>query len=146
MKIIVGTILLLMFSFCLAYSIDSTNDTRVIADKMVNHFVKQEFEQGLAIAKPYWPKHTVDIDEFTKKIKTQLPVAEQLFGGATGQEFIREEKIGNSVIRYYFLHKFENHAMYWQITFYKPLNKWKVSAITLKDSIEPLYKVINHSI
>jgi hypothetical protein len=146
MKIIVGAILFLMFSFCLAYSVDSTNDTQIIADKMVNHFVKQEFQQGLAVVKPYWPKQTAEIDEFTKKIKTQLPVAEQDFGIATGQEFIREEKIGHSLIRYYFLHKFENNAMYWQITFYKPLNKWKVSAITLKDSIEPLYRVINDSI
>jgi len=108
---------------------------------MINHFVKREYQKGIAIAKPFWPTTKVGTDTLSNQVISKWPILEQNYGKATGQEFIREDKIGNSFIRYYYLHKFQNHSIYWQITFYKPLKEWKINTVTFKDSLEPLYKI-----
>ena len=142
MKRIIGIVLLLIASVAFADSIDSIKETRSIADEMINHFVKKEFQKGLALAKPHWPLPEVEIDSLANKIATQWPILDQRFGQATGQEFIREERIGKSFVRYYYLHKFQKHAIYWQITFYRSSDKWQINMVTFKDSLEPLFEIV----
>jgi hypothetical protein len=135
-------LLLLISSVSLADSLDSTDQTRQLADKMINHFAKKEFQEGLALAKPHWPLPEVEIDGLANQIATQWPMVDQRFGISTGKEFIREERIGKSFIRYYYLHKFQNHAIYWLFTFYRPSDKWKVNGVTFKDDLESLFKTV----
>ena len=142
MKTTIAIVLLFVSSLAVADTIDSTQETRLLADKMISHFVKKEFQRGLALAKPYWPLPEVEIDGLANQIANQWPIVDQRFGQTTGQEFIREERIGKSFVRYYYLHKFENHAIYWQITFFRPLDKWKVNEVTFKDSLEPLFQIV----
>ena len=130
----------LMSGSAFANTLNSTNETRQLADKIVDHFVKKEFKEGLALAKPHWPLPEVEIDGLANQITTQWPIVDQRFGVSTGKEFIREEKLGNSFIRYYYLHKFQNHAIYWLITFYRPTDKWKVNGVNFKDELESLFQ------
>ena len=51
-----------------------------------------------------------------------------------------QEKVGKSFILYYYLHKFENHAIYWRFTFYKPNDVWKVNGITYRDDLDFLFE------
>ena len=114
--------------------------TRVLSDKMIQHFFKKEFQKGIDLAKPFWPLAPVELDNLVNTINGQWPVIDQRFGEATSTDFIKTEKIGSSFVRYYYLHKFNNHAIYWQITFYKPLNEWKVNNLKYLDSLDILYE------
>jgi len=38
--------------------------------------------------------------------------------------------------------KFENHAIYWQFTFYKPKDKWLVNGVQFLDSLDILYETV----
>lgn len=133
-------VLVLMSGTAFANSLKSTDETRQLADRIVAHFVKKEFKEGLALAKPHWPLPEVEIDGLANQITSQWPIVDQRFGVSTGKEFIREEKLGNSFIRYYYLHKFQNHAIYWLITFYRPTDKWKVNGVNFKDDLESLFQ------
>ncbi len=142
MKKIIVLILVLIANISFAENMKSAEETRNLADKMINKFVKKEFQQGLALAKAYWPLPEVEIDGLANQIKTQWPIVDQRFGKTTGQEFIKKEKIGDSFIRYYYLHKFQNHAIYWKFTFYKPSNKWVVNGVQFLDTLDVLYKTV----
>ena len=138
---IIGILLFFISSFAFADTLKTSKDTRALADEMVKVFSKKEFKQGLALAKPYWPLEPVEIDSLANQISTQWPIVDERFGESTGYEFVREERIGNSFIRYYYLHKFQNHAIYWQLTFYKPTNSWLVNSVTFQDSLEVLFQL-----
>ncbi|WP_028109130.1 hypothetical protein [Ferrimonas futtsuensis] len=136
-------ILFLFVSFSgIASPLNTIEDTKTLSENMVKHFLKNEFDQGLALVKPLWPLPEVEIDGLANQIRTQWPIVEQRFGQPTGYEHVRTEKIGDSFVRHYYLHKFQNHAIYWQVSFYRPNDKWVVNGVTFKDMLEPLYQVV----
>ncbi len=138
----IGIFLFFISALAFGNGLQSSNDTKVLADEMIKAFVKKEFKQGLGLAKLYWPLPEVEIDGLANQISTQWPIIDQRFGESTGYEFVQEERIGDSFIRYYYLHKFQNHAIYWQLTFYKPEDSWLVNEVTFKDSLEILFQVV----
>jgi hypothetical protein len=120
-------------------SLNEISDTKSLSDKITQHFLKSEFIEGLNIAKMHWPLAPVEIDGLANKINTQWSIVQQRFGKPTGMEFIKEERLGKSFVRFYYLHKFENHAIYWKFTYYKPKDKWKVNGITFRDDLDFLF-------
>ena len=143
MRVVLGIMFVLFAGFSSANTLNNEESTRVLSDKMIQHFYKKEFQKGINLAKPYWPLADVELDNLVNTIKGQWPVVDQRFGEATGTDFIKTEKIGSSFIRYYYLHKFNNHAIYWQITFYKPESEGKVNNLLYLDTLDPLYERVN---
>ena len=115
-------------------------DTKALADEMLSHFIKKEFTEGMAVAKPHWPLPQAELDNLIKTIEKQWPIVDKRFGQAVGHEMVHTQSIGDSFLRYYYLHKFKNHAIYWKITFYKPEDNWKVNGVSFKDNLDILYK------
>ena len=148
MKFLISTFLSVFFVFTVftitgiahAKKLSTQTDTKALADKMLSHFIKKEFTEGMAVAKPYWPLPQVELDNLIKTIEKQWPIVDKRFGQAVGSELVTEQKIGDSFLRYYYLHKFRNHAIYWKITFYKPEDKWVVNGVSFKDNLDILYK------
>jgi hypothetical protein len=122
-----------------AASLKDISETKSLSNKIMQHFLKAEFVKGLNIAKAYWPLPPVEIDGLANKINTQWSIVQKRFGKPTGIEFIKEERLGKSFVRFYYLHKFENHAIYWKFTYYKPKNEWKVNSITFRDDLDFLF-------
>ena len=122
-----------------AGALKEISETKSLSNKIMQNFVKEEFTNGLNIAKAYWPLPPVEIDGLANQINTQWSVVRNRFGNPTGMEFIKEERIGKSFVRFYYLHKFENHAIYWKFTYYKPKNEWKINGITFKDDLDSLF-------
>ena len=140
MKFIFGLIILLMATNVFADDLKSLKQTRDLSDKIVNQFVHADFKQGLALAKPHWPLPEIEIDGLANQIANQWPLVDRRFVKPTGKEFVREERIGESFVRYSYLHKFDNHSIYWRITFYKPSDIWIVNGIQFLDNLEPLFE------
>ena len=122
-----------------AASLNDISGTKSLSNKIMQHFLKAEFVKGLDIAKAYWPLPPVEIDGLANQINTQWSVVQQRFGKPTGMEFIKEERLGKSFVRFYYLHKFENHAIYWRFTYYKPKKEWKINGITFQDNLDFLF-------
>ena len=126
----------------LAYSdgFKSESELRQFSDSLVDQMVAEKFQKGFDSAKPYWPIPTVEIDGIVNQIKQQWPLVQQRFGATVGKEFIKEERIGQSFVRYYYLHKFSKHAIYWRISFYRTDKEWKINTLTFLDNLDALYE------
>ena len=134
-------IILTIISFnSFASSFKAESDIRTYSDKLMQQILKEDFDKAFDTVKLYWPMPAVEIDSIVNQIKLQWPMVNQRFGKATGIEFIREERIGKSFLRYYYLHKFNNHAIYWRIDFYKPVNVWKINGVVFLDTLDTLYE------
>jgi len=140
MRIWLTVIILFLAQSVYAEGLKELSETKSLSDKIMQHFIKEEFKTGLGIAKKYWPLPEVEIDSLANTINTQWSIVRQRFGSPSGTEFIGQEKVGKSFIRYYYLHKFQNHAIYWRFTFYKPKDVWKVNGITYKDDLDFLFE------
>lgn len=141
MRVLLTVLILLLFVQSVnAEGLKSEAETRAISDKIMQHFIKEDFKTGLDLAKKHWPLPEVEIEGLGVTIKTQWATVRNRFGNPTGTEFVRQQKIGKSFIRYYYLHKFENHALFWRFTFYKPKNMWKINGITYKDDLDFLFE------
>jgi hypothetical protein len=116
------------------------SEAKVFADRLVDLLLQDKFREAFDQAKPYWPMPTIEIDSLVNQIQQQWPIVQKRFGRAIGTEFVRSERIGKSFRRYYYLHKFENHAIYWQIDFYKPEDVWKINSIVFLDQLNVLYE------
>ena len=140
MRSIIFIALLIFASNSMAEGFMSEKQAREFSDKLMDQFITKKFKEGLDSAKPYWPIPEVEIDGLANQIAQQWPVVDQRFGQAIDKEFISEKRIGKSFLRYYYLHKFENHSIYWQMDFYKPRNEWIINSIIFLDSLEALYE------
>jgi hypothetical protein len=118
----------------------SPDETKKFSDLMINTIYKEQFKKAFNSAKPYWPIPSVEIDGIVNKINQQWPIISQRFGKPMGVEYIRKETIGKSFIRYYYLHKFTNHAIYWQLDYYKANKNWKLDKVLFKDDLDVLFE------
>lgn len=135
------TIIFLLVSLQVQASGFSTaEETRKFSDQTIELFVQGKFNEALNQAKPFWPIPAVEVDGLANQIAQQWPVIDRRFGASLASEFVRTEKIANSFVRHYYLHKFENHAIYWQIDFYKPKDSWKINMIVFLDSLDVLFE------
>ena len=123
-----------------AETIKDVSGTRAFSDKIVGHFLKEEFEKGIALTKKYWSKPSFELDRLTSQLYAQWPPMKKEYGEALGIEFVKATKLNDTYVRYYYLHKFQNHAIYWMITFYKPENGWKINGITFKSDASILFE------
>ena len=139
-KIIFLFLFMMLPSIAIAGGFKTEGECKNFSDKLVDQFINGNFKDGLNSAKPYWPIPEIEIDGLANQIVQQWPIVDQRFGKAIAKEFIKEERIGKSFLRYYYLHKFENHSIYWCIDFYKPRKEWRINSITFKDNLATLYK------
>ena len=140
MKHIIPSALLLFSIFSYGQGFQSEKEARNFSDKLMDYFVAEKFHDGLNMAKPYWPLPAVEIDALANQINQQWPIINQRFGQAISKEYVKEKRIGKSFLQYYFIHKFENHSLYWRFDFYKPDDKWKINQIIFLDNLEALYE------
>lgn len=118
----------------------SGTEARRFADALVQQFLQARFAEAFDRARPYWPLPAAEIDGLIEQVRQQWPVVRRRFGRPMGTEFIREEAIGDSFLRYYYLHKFEHHAIYWRFDFYRPEGGWKINSILFLDTLDDLYR------
>ena len=139
-KIIFLFLFIILSNSALAGGFKTEQECKSFSDKLMDQFIHAKFKEGLNSAKQYWPMPEIEIDGMANKIKQQWPIVDQRFGKAIAKEFVREKRIGKSFLRYYYLHKFENHSIYWEIDFYRPREEWKINKISFVDKLDTLYE------
>lgn len=139
-KFILLFLLIILSNSTYAAGLKTEQECKSFSDKLIDYFVNEKFQEGLNTTKPFWPLPEVEINGMANQIKQQWPIVDQRFGKAIAKEFVKEKKIGKSFLRYYYLHKFENHAIYWQLDFYKPHKEWIVNSINYLDNLNPLFE------
>lgn len=140
MRALVVILILLLSQPLYAEDLKNLSEVKSLSKKMMEMFIREDFKGGLDIAKKYWPLSPVEIDNLANQIQLQWSVVKQRFGNTIGYEFIKEEKIGNSFVRFFYLQKFEKHAIYWIFTYYRPKNRWIINQISFKDDLDPLFE------
>jgi hypothetical protein len=77
------------------------------------------------------------VEMMKKQTASLLP----LYGNILGVEKIREEKIGNSIVRLVYVLKLDIAPTVWEFYFYKPQADWILGNVIFNDQFNLLYRV-----
>ena len=128
-------LLALLPASLIAKEFNSEDETKAFTESVMKQVatgnLKGGFEQ-LSAAYTAIPK--VEVDGIVSQALLQVPVMEARFGKSIGHEFVSENRVGSSVVRYAYLQKFEKHAIVWQFVFYRPTNSWILNSFKFTDS------------
>lgn len=138
---ILSTLLVALFMVqtASAEGIKDIPETRSVADKIIHLFQNGNFDKGVEYSRKYWSMPTLELERIANQLNAQWVPMKEEYGEPVGVEFIKASKLNDTFIRYYYLHKFQNHAAYWMITFYKPVDKWKLNGILFKTDPSVLF-------
>ena len=141
MKSILLMVAVLILTASLADAgLKSEAEIRKHADSILEKVVKNKLKEAFDLSKQNWPIPAEEIDNLRYQTETQLKSVSSRFGKMLSKEFILEEKIGNSFVRYQYIVKFEKHAIRWMFIFYKPKSEWILNHMSWDDSIQLLFK------
>jgi len=133
-------VLVLAMSAPLAHAgLKTEEETRKYADSIVAKAGEGETKEAFELTKKHWPLSPDEIDNLAYQTESQLKMAKARFGDMIGHEFIMEEKIGKSFVRYQYIVKFEKHAVRWMLIFYKPKDEWVLNMVSWDDQIQLLF-------
>ena len=118
----------------------SLAEARKITDKAVSLFKQEKIVAAYDTLKPYWPLPTVEIDNLANQTNIQWPSLKQRFGVSIAAEFVTESKVGDSLARFVYLQKFQNTAIRWIFTFYKPKDHWIINSVSFDDRVGLLFE------
>jgi hypothetical protein len=141
MKYIIST-LLIVFSLSVqaVESLSSKAATRELAQEVMESVSKDKLKDGLLKLRPYTVVPVAEFDVQMGQMDLQLPAIAQRFGKSLGYDFVEEEQLGESLVQYVYLQKFEKHVMVWRFIFYKPNKEWLLNTWYFNDKVQPLFK------
>ena len=119
--------------------LNTKNDTKKICDRFMQKIVAGKIEAAFAIIEPYFPIPESELSMIIIQTVKQLGMSEQRFGNPIGYEFIKEDEVKETLIKYTYLEKFDKHAVRWIFVFYKPEEKWLVNHFVWDDNIQALF-------
>lgn len=114
-------------------------DARKVTDRAVALFAEEKFTDGYGVLKPYWPLPAAEVDTLANQTNMQWLAVRQRFGAPVGTEFMSEAQAGSSLARFTYLLKFQNHAVRWVFTLYKPKDRWIVNGVFTDDQLNQLF-------
>jgi hypothetical protein len=83
---------------------------------------------------------SAEFDAMLGQLPVQLPGMYARIGPTMGYEFIREEKLGESIARLTYIHKFERHATRWYFFCYKGKSGWMINTFKFDDKVDELLR------
>lgn len=110
-----------------------------IANEVVSAVGQNNIEQAFDILKKYWPLSSAEVDNLKAHTIKQREVVQSRYGKPISIEYIKSSKVGDSMIQHTFIEKFEHHALKWQLSFYKPADKWIINSVYWDDKLSELY-------
>lgn len=104
-------ILFFLCSFAQAETVKDTDEARRLTDRVMAMVGKGDIESGIRMTKQFLIIPAAEFDVMLDQLKMQQPAMTQRFGRSIGYEFIREDKVGESLLRIIYVHRFEKHLM-----------------------------------
>jgi hypothetical protein len=122
-----------------AQAVATPGELRKLTDQLMERVGKGDLAGGFKMMKSRTVIPAAEFDSMVGQAELQMPVINQRFGKSIGHEFLREDKVGDSLIRYTYLHRLENHAMRWTFYSYRGKNGWTINAFRFDDQIQGLF-------
>ena len=141
MKRLTTLLLVMTCSGALAGPAASPEEARKVTDAAMHDIAQGRVKAGFDRLKPHAvaePGH-IDMAATQSEGGLKAPAMIERYGSSLGFEFVREERAGSSLVRYLYLHKFENNALRWRFEWYRAGDRWRVVYFGFDDKLQELF-------
>jgi hypothetical protein len=132
-------LLLSLCSCAFADTLKGPTEARQLTDRVMAKVGGGDIENGIRLTKPFLIIPSSEFEVMLEQLKLQMPAMSQRFGKSIGYEFIREDKVGENLLRIIHVHRFEKHAMRWSFYFYRGKDGWTLNTFKTDDDIRQLF-------
>ena len=119
--------------------LESETSTRKVADAFMKKVTSESYKEAFEYLAEFWPLPKEEVMNLAYQTDSQLKMLGNRFGSVLGFEYIGQDKIGDSFMRYLYIQKFEKHATRWMIVFYKPKQEWIVNNVMWDDEAYEIF-------
>lgn len=112
-----------------------------IARDAMKELEKGQIDAMFAVFKTHCPIDHADLDRLQAMLKQQRQFVGPTLGEPMGEiDFVSQDCLGSSFVRFIYLEKWDNSALVWKLTFYRGRDGWKVNQITWTDKPLDLFQ------
>ena len=131
----------LLTSSLIAYGqgLPTIADVKKVTDEVMVKVGKGDLEGGLKTFKLLTIIPEAEFDAMVGQAAMQAPSMTARFGPAIGYEFIREDRMGESLARYVYIQRFEKHAMRWIFYLYRGKSGWVINTFRFDDKWHEMF-------
>ncbi len=141
MKYIISTLFIFIsLSLQATESLSNKDATQALAKEVMESVSKDKLKEGLLKLRPYTVAPVAEFDVQMGQMDLQVSAIAQRFGKSLGYDFVEEEQLGESLVQYVYLQKFEKHILVWRFIFYKPNQEWLLNTWYFNGDVKPLFK------
>ena len=118
--------------------IKESKDLKVKCNNIMKYIGTGDMFKGFEEIKKYTWISDKEIDVVYKGTEKQLKLVGKRYGSFIGYEFIKQENISNSLRKFTYISKCENHPLVWTFIFYKANKKWTLNVFNWHDKIQKI--------
>ena len=118
----------------------SPKEVRAMTDMVMSKVASGDLDFATSEVKKYSIVPDAEVDASFGQFKIQQSAIAQRFGASIGTEFVSEEKVGSSLLRLTYLHRFERHPMKWVFDFYRGNDGWVLDTFQSNDNLASLFR------
>ena len=116
-----------------AQGLSTVADIKKVTDDVMVKVGKGDIDGGLKTFKPLTVIPESEFDTMVGQAALQAPMIASRFGQSIGYEFIREDRLGESLARLIYIQRLEKHAMRWVFYLYRGNSGWVVNTFRFDD-------------
>lgn len=120
-------------------TLGNAEEVRRTLDSVMKDLEKEQYDKAFEQLKPYWPFPMAELDNLHRETKDKLPVATSRFGDIIGSDYVKTEKIGDFMVRSYYVLRFSKHILRMKFTFYNNTKGWIMNGFTWDDNVDELF-------
>lgn len=115
-------------------------EARKICDDFLQHINKSDVKAALKSIKPYISVPEKDFSEVIDEVVRQRTEMAKRFGKTLSIEFLQEESVKDTLLKYTYMEKYQIHVIRWSFIFYKPQEKWLLNSFYWDENIRVFFK------
>ena len=82
---------------------------------------------------------SAEFDAFAAQFASQAPAVTPRYGKVVGHEYIRDQQVGTSLLRFQYIVKYERAAMRWNLIYYRSANGWVLTDFKFDGNVNALF-------
>jgi hypothetical protein len=134
-----GALLLILSAGACAQGVPTLADIKKVTDAAMERVGKGDLNGGLDTFKPLVGIPPAEFDAMRGQVVLQIPMMSARFGASIGHEFIEERRLGESLARFAYLHKFDIHATRWYFYAYRGKSGWIINTFRFDDKLTDMF-------
>ena len=113
-------------------SVPTKGEAQQLCEAFLKEVIAGDVESAFAVVTPHMPLPESELSSLELQTIKQLGLIGPRFGKVISYKFVKEENVGDFIVRYTFVEQFDRHVLRWTFLFYRPQNGWLLNSLSLR--------------